>query len=208
MVLLHKQQEKLADFNLNKIAFVIGNGNSRRTISFPDLSEKGSTYGCNAIYREFSPDYLIAVDVKMIVEINRSRYQHDNEVWTNPNKAYSKFNGFNFFNPSKGWSSGPTALLLASEHAYEQIYILGFDFIGINDKINNMYADTPNYKKSTDKSTYYNNWLKQTHAVISKNPNTKYVRVVDNELLFTPKELSKLDNLTHITVEKFKEIFK
>ena len=62
MVLLHKQQEKLADFNLNKIAFVIGNGTSRRTISFPDLSEKGSTYGCNAIYREFSPDYLIAVE--------------------------------------------------------------------------------------------------------------------------------------------------
>lgn len=191
---------------MDKTAFVIGNGTSRRSISLLDLTDKGTTYGCNAIYREFSPDYLIAVDVKMVVEINKSRYQHGNQVWTNPNKAYKDFNGFNYFNPSKGWSSGPTALMLASDHGYENIYILGFDYVGIDNKINNMYADTPNYKKSTDKATYYNNWLKQTHAVISRNQQTKYIRVVDNELLFTPKEFTKLDNISQITVEKFKEI--
>ena len=70
-----------------------------------------------------------------------------------------------------------------------------------------MYADTPNYKKSSDKATYYNNWLKQTYAVISKNPKTKYFRVVDEDIPFTPKELQKLDNLSNITVEKFKEIY-
>jgi len=206
-LLLKQQQGKLADYNLKDTAFVIGNGTSRSTIPLIDLIDKGTTYGCNALYREFSPDYLIAVDVKMIVEINKSRYQNNNSVWTNPNKAYSKFTGFNFFNPSKGWSSGPTALFLASEHSYKNIYILGFDFVGINNLVNNMYADTPNYKKSSDKATYYNNWLKQTYAVISKNPNTKYFRVVDEEIPFTPKELQKLGNLSHITVEKFKEIY-
>lgn len=191
---------------MKETAFVIGNGTSRSAIPLIDLIGKGTTYGCNALYREFSPDYLIAVDVKMIVEINKSKYQNSNSVWTNPNKAYSKYTGFNYFNPSKGWSSGPTALWLASEHLYKNIYILGFDFIGINNLVNNMYADTPNYKKSSDKATYYNNWLKQTYAVISKNPKTKYFRVVDEDILFTPKELQKLDNLSNITVEKFKEI--
>ena len=52
----------------------------------------------------------------------------NNEVWTNPNKAYHGFHGFHYFQPSKGWSSGPTALWLASTHGHDTIYILGFDF--------------------------------------------------------------------------------
>lgn len=193
---------------MQKTAFVIGNGTSRRSINLIDIKDQGTTYGCNALYREFSPDYLIAVDVKMIVEINKSRYQYDHEVWTNPNKAYEKFTGFNYFNPSKGWSSGPTALFHACEQKkYNKIYILGFDYIGINSLINNMYADTPNYKKSSDKATYHNNWLKQTCAVIDKNKDIEFIRVIDDELMFIPKELTKLNNLKHITIQKFKEIY-
>jgi len=207
---LLKQQLKKADYNVHhKTAFVIGNGISRREINLLDIKDKGITFGCNALYREFSPDYLIAVDVKMIVEINKSRYQHGNEVWTNPNRAYEKFTGFNYFSPAKGWSSGPTALFLACEQKkYNKIYILGFDYIGVNNTlVNNMYADTPNYKKSTDKATYYNNWLKQTVAVIDSNKDIEFIRVMDDEFSFVPKELTKLNNLKHISVEKFKEIY-
>ena len=57
--------------------------------------------------------------------------------------------GFNFFQPSKGWSSGPTALHLASTHDTTDIYILGFDYKGLGERINNIYADTPNYKKKS-----------------------------------------------------------
>lgn len=193
---------------MHRNAFVIGNGISRRSINLIDIKNKGTTFGCNALYREFSPDFLVAVDVKMIVEINKSRYQHNNEVWTNPNKAYQKFTGFNYFNPSKGWSSGPTALFLACEQKkFKKIYILGFDYIGINSLINNMYADTPNYKKSTDKATYHNNWLKQTCAVIDRNKEIEFIRVVDDEVLFVPKEFSKLSNLKHISIDKFKKEF-
>ena len=62
-------------------------------------------YACNAIYRSFAPDYLIAVDVKMIIEIADSGYQKNNIVWTNPNRAYQGIPNLNFFNPNKGWSS-------------------------------------------------------------------------------------------------------
>ena len=78
----------------------------------------------------FDPDYLIAVDTKMILEINKAGYQHKHTVWTNPNRSFN-MNGFNFFQPSKGWSSGPTALWLASTHVTKHIYILGFDYQGL-----------------------------------------------------------------------------
>ena len=192
---------------MKKIAFVLGNGTSRKSIDPATLKTHGFVYGCNALYREFEPDYLIAVDTKMILEINKARYQHNHQVWTNPNRAYHNMNGFNFFNPSKGWSSGPTALWLASTHNTETIYILGFDYQGIENKINNLYADTPNYKKSHDRATYHGNWLKQTLITCQKFSEKRYIRVVEEDNPFIPKEFSKLDNLSHITVEEFKKSF-
>ena len=54
----------------NDVAFVIGNGISREGIELEALSKIGKVYACNAVYRTFKPDYLVAVDVKMILEIN------------------------------------------------------------------------------------------------------------------------------------------
>lgn len=191
---------------MTKTAFVLGNGTSRKSIDLNQLKSNGTVYGCNALYREFEPDYLIAVDTKMILEINKSGYQHSHEVWTNPNRAYDKMNGFNFFNPSKGWSSGPTALHLASTHNNDVIYILGFDYQGINEKVNNIYADTPNYKKSRDKATFFGNWLKQTVITCQKFNKKRYIRVLGDNA-FIPKEFQNIDNLTHISVEEFKKTF-
>lgn len=191
------------------ISFVVGNGVSRKSIHLESLKKYGKIYGCNALYRDFDPDLLVAVDTKMIVEINNNKIQHRIPVWTNPNKSYSKMSGLNFFNPSKGWSSGPTALWKASEDNFNKIYILGFDYKGSGEdysKVNNVYAGSLNYKKIDDKSTYYGNWLRQTVLTIQKNTQIEYTRVI-NENGFIPKEFSSLKNLSHITVENFKKCF-
>ena len=185
-------------------AFVVGNGVSRKPVDLNQLKSKGKIYGCNALFREYSPNYLVAVDVKMIIEINNARYQHSNEVWTNPNKLYHQMTGFNFFNPTKGWSSGPTALHLASIHNNNEIYILGFDYKGLGEdnRVNNIYADTNNYKKSNEAAKYYGNWESQTYSVIFNNPDKRYIRVL-GENNFIPKRFSKLNNLTHMSVADF-----
>jgi len=197
-----EQVEKVQIYKKHSTAFVIGNGTSRSPINIEDLSSIGNTYGCNALYRTFSPDYLVAVDVKMILEISKHGYQRKHNVWTNPNKAYTRIPDLNTFNPSKGWSSGPTALWLASQHGYDRIYILGFDYRGINDKFNNIYADTQNYKKSEDGATFFGNWMRQTVSVIKEHKNIQYVRVIapDN---YCPEQLNKFDNLTTITIDDF-----
>ena len=196
----------------NKIAFVLGNGMSRRNIPIDELKKHGTVYACNAVYRSDTPDFLVAVDVKMILEINKSGYQKNNQVWTNPNRAYDRMQGFNYFQPSKGWSSGPTALWLASQHNYEKIYILGFDYKGIDDgnkkgyKFNNIYADTRNYKASHDSATFFGNWLRQTKSVVQEHTEIKYIRVIlqDN---YRPEELNKFNNFTTMTVEDFIKFF-
>ena len=190
------------------ISFVLGNGTSRKNIDPEDLAKLGKVYGCNALYRTFRPDYLIAVDVKMILEINKSGFQHSTEVWTNPNRSFANVKNLNYFSPSKGWSSGPTALWLASEHGYNTIFILGFDYRGLDDgkMFNNIYANTMNYKKTTDGATFFGNWMRQTKNVIETHPETSFVRVIapDN---YSPDELNTFENYSEILVEDFLKMF-
>lgn len=191
----------------NNIAFVIGNGTSRTPVNLHSLKPLGKIYGCNAIYRDFMPDALVAVDTKMVLELNKAGIQHKVETWTNPNRAYSDMTGFNFFQPSKGWSSGPTALWLASDMTkHDTIYILGFDFEGTGTLVNNIYAGTQNYKAATEKATYYGNWLKQTMITCQNNPLKRYIRVLGEDF-FTPPELSNIDNITTMHIRDFKNSF-
>ena len=188
----------------SNIAFVLGNGRSRLPVDTNALKYHGKVYACNAVYREAEPDFLIAVDVKMINEITASGYNKDHEVWTNPNKGISSKQNLNFFNPHKGWSSGPTALWLASNHGYKTIYILGFDFQGIAGKFNNVYADTFNYKRSSDMATFHGNWLTQTDKVIKEFKSINFFRVVD-PTSFTPDQLTakQNSNLKNISITDF-----
>lgn len=195
---------------MSDIAFVLGNGTSRKQISIPTLKEHGTIYACNAVYRECAVDHLIAVDTKMIMEIASHGYYKEHKVYTNPNKYSQTVKGLNLLNPNKGWSSGPTALWLASTHKYKTIYILGFDYLGIgndNDKVNNLFADTRNYKRSDERATYYGNWVRQTTMTINTNPRTKYIRVTENNRGFVPDQLKDLQNLHHQSIPEFVQKF-
>jgi len=192
------------------IAFVLGNGTSRSSIPLNPLRKFGTIYACNAVYREFKPDYLVAVDTKMVNEIVQHRYQLEGQVWTNYNKSYERYTGLNYFEPSKGWSSGPTALDLASSHGHKTIYILGFDYQGIGPeykRVNNLYSSSPNYKREHDTATYYGNWLRQTTTVFQKNNEKRYIRVIVNDKGFIPEPFANFANISHVTMEDFAKSF-
>jgi hypothetical protein len=188
-----------------KTAFVLGNGRSRLSANLHNLKKYGKIYGCNALYRDFTPDYLIAVDTKMVIEITNNNIQYSTSVWTNHNPKNENYKGVNFFKPSRGWSSGPTALLLACQHGYDEIYILGFDYLGIESKFNNVYSDTKNYKKSSDNATFHGNWQRQTEQIIKEFDHQKFIRVIENNG-YIP-DWRNLNNLAHLEYSKFNLIF-
>ena len=189
-------------------SFVLGNGVSRRFINLEELHQHGKIYGCNALYRTFSPDYLVAVDVKMVIEITRSNYQLTNELWTNPNKSFINIPNLKTFQPSKGWSSGPTALWLAAQHQPKNIYILGFDYQGLNDgkQFNNLYAGTRNYKKPDDDATFFGNWVRQTKNVIQENSEINFIRVIEQKN-YCPPEFNQFGNYKTMNMDTFLDLF-
>ena len=61
--------------------FVLGNGESRKSVDLNVLKTKGTVYGCNALYRDFTPDALICVDGGMMHEVYASGYASKNKCY-------------------------------------------------------------------------------------------------------------------------------
>ena len=61
-----------------KRVFCLGNGESRKGVNLDILKQHGKIYGCNALYRDYTPDVLVAVDQGIIHEIYQSGYAHKN----------------------------------------------------------------------------------------------------------------------------------
>ena len=198
---------------MSNIAFVLGNGESRKGIDINDLKERGTVFACNGVYRTHQPDWLIAVDPKMMLEIAETDYVEHNKVYSNFNAQYQKhqklLDHVTWAKPSLGWSSGPTALRLACDKQFKEIYILGFDYQGHNDgtnksrfKFNNVFKDTRNYKKSQDEATFYGNWMNQTKRCLQDFGDIKFHRITPKGW-FRPKDLEWNGNITHMDTEDF-----
>ena len=197
---------------MSKVAFVLGNGESRKGIQIEDLKKHGTVFACNGVYRTDRPDFLVAVDPKMMMEIGETDYVVHNKVYSNYNVQYEKnqkiLDHVQWFKPSLGWSSGPTALRLALDQGSTEVYMLGFDYKGFDkdtkhlNKFNNLYKDTRNYKKSTDEATFYGNWMSQTKRCLQDFKDVKYIRVIPAGW-FAPKDLLWQDNLTNIIIADF-----
>ena len=196
-----------------EVAFVLGNGQSRKGIDLNDLKQKGTVFACNAVYRTHQPHWLVAVDPKMMLEIAETDYVVHNKVYSNFNNQYEKhqklLDHVTWSKPSLGWSSGPTALRLACEQGFKEIYILGFDYQGLavdakknRFQLNNIYGDTRNYKKNNDEATFYGNWMNQTKRCLKDFPDVKFHRVIPKGW-FQPKDLEWNDNMDHPSTEEF-----
>ena len=126
-----------------KRVFAIGNGESRKSIDLNELQSHGIVYGCNALYRDFTPDALVCVDPVMKTEIWNTDYLLENKAyfkdWTDakplPNYSGSvilptmpgvldspkKITNSNDVIEKKfpddvfrcGWASGPTSVMVA-----------------------------------------------------------------------------------------------
>ena len=77
----------------NKQVFIIGNGESRIGFDLEKLRDYGKIYGCNLLYKEFTPDALIVVDERLMHPCYWSGYPIDNVCWfrdwrSMPGEAY------------------------------------------------------------------------------------------------------------------------
>jgi len=183
------------------VAFVLGNGVSRRNISLPLLKTHGQIYGCNALYREFAPDALIATDKPIAEQIQKTGYALTNKFYTR--KPIAGQGGHPVPQQYYGYSSGPIAAAIACQDGARVIYLLGFDMgPDVDNQFNNIYANTEFYKRAGAPPTFAGNWIKQLAKIVTDYPSNKFYRIT-GPTTAKISELEVLQNLQHYPLDTF-----
>lgn len=182
-------------------AFVLGNGVSRAEIDLNYLKTLGPIYGCNALYREFTPDVLVSTDKPISERIQHEGYSLTNKFYTR--RPFPSQGALSIPQDYFGFSSGPIATALAALDKNIAIYLIGFDMgPATNGKFNNIYADTEFYKKSSAVPTYTGNWVRQLITVTKNFPKVSFYRV-KGATTADIHELNGVKNLAHMPMEDF-----
>jgi hypothetical protein len=135
-------------------AVVIGNGPGRLPFNLNNLKTPQGllgattvqTYGCNALYRDFTPDFLVATGNSGIIpEIADSAYVNNNIVYTNAIHLLEHPSKFYLIPHDPYADAGTTAAYIAAFDGHTKIYLLGFDGYDLEGHNSNIYADTNGY---------------------------------------------------------------
>ncbi len=193
-------------FYRKKIAFIIGNGESRKPVKLDFLREQGIIYGCNALYRDFYPDVLVSLDEAMTKEIIDAKYEGCH-IYKDKNK--SKLGVFlvdqegTKVTLNKGWSSGATAAFLAASCVeFDDIYLLGFDVYKTR-FVDNVYKGTANYVAANAKPINTVQFREQLGRVMKNASYKHFIWVTD----FGQKVWDNADNCDIMKVSDFKQKF-
>ena len=163
-------------------AYVIGNGPSRKGFDLKRLGTTGQTYGCNALYRDFIPDFIFSVDTKMTMQMVEDQVGTKTVHYApalQVNRKESK--GMIHLIPNNPhWISGNAAFWTAGVHGHRNIYLIGYDFREYGKgELNNIYQDTENYGERND-DKIFDAWLKQFRDMLKMRPYVNYTVVHDN----------------------------
>jgi len=177
-----------------KDAYIIGNGPSR--IGFDLYKLPQDSYGCNAVYRDYEPDFLIVVDRRMYTEIKDSEYLEKNIVYTN-HFNMTRLGGSSHLipeNPHMG--AGTTAMHIAIHDGHTNLICLGFDCAEDGPNLN-VYTGTNAYD-SAETVVHQTVWGRQITQFIREHSDIQWTFVEGN----IPSDISTLDNVSTMTYEQ------
>jgi hypothetical protein len=157
---------------MNKV-FLIGNGESRKDFNLDLLKPHGKIYGCNAIYRQYTPDVLVSVDHGIMHEIYQSGYCYKNETWF------------------RDWTTVP-------DHMYDSMVYAGLSKIDI-EELNKWHIKNEN--KRTDEKEFVMHGANLSGLVtILKQNKDKFQRRISQNVLCVSwvRDDDKTNNLMDI----------
>ena len=192
-------------------AVAIGNGESRRDFDLSYISRhsggllavnKLQSYGCNALYRDFHPDFLIVNGDAVTAEIGNSRYVDDHIVYANADKVL-QFPGRLYLIPQNlYYDAGALAVYMACFDGHKRVFMIGYDSYVEESPVNNIYKDTAGYP--TSDQTQNGAWFtKSLGMVMSVYNDVEFIRVMPTATHYVPVEFQQLLNFRQIDYRGF-----
>lgn len=195
-------------------ACVIGNGISRKGFNLHTIighfggllaRKKLQTYGCNALYRDHTPDFLVVSgdDSQIITEVAESGYCDNNVVYASAPHIQYHPGKFYLIPQDPAWNSGSVATMLAAFDDHKKIFLLGFDGQDTAGYNYNMYCGTPGYQTATNAQAAPD-FLDITMKMIFDTYNdVDFVRVMPNQYASMPEAWKFCTNLRQISFRQF-----
>jgi hypothetical protein len=194
-------------------AIAIGNGESRLNLPLVHITNHRAgigganrlqSYACNAIYRDFTPDFLIAVGDEIVKEISESGYAADKIVYTNGHNLIEYPGKFYLIPQNIPFDAGALAVYLACFDGHKKVFLLGYDgYDGYNaSAVNNIYKNTNGYPAGTEMQSGAF-WRKSLHSVMSTYSDVEFIRVMPTEKWTIPEEFTNLLNFRQISTRDF-----
>ena len=187
-------------------AICLGNGLSRLNHSVQKIEHSNNrkilkyynvTYGCNAIYRDWMPDFLVVSN-----QILAAKLHADYRDIAYSNQEISRrYPGFNLLPGGLRLDAGSSAAYLAAFHGARRVFLYGYDGqpeLGYN---NNIYAETENYP-SKSQEVLDSNWIRNLRNVMVTYGDVEFFRVtsiVEDHY----RELLKLPNYKPVNLNQF-----
>lgn len=165
-------------------------------------TKKFNTYGCNAIYREYQPDFVVAVGDEIIDEIANNEYSTNFPVYANA-WALLKYPGkFNFIPQDPVYNSGALAAYLAAFDGHKKVFMLGFDGIDSSNSNYNAFSGTPGYPIDSQNITEAF-WVNALAEVMRVYAETEFIHVAPTMNFRIPELWKYLPNFRTIDFRKF-----
>jgi len=195
-------------------ACVIGNGITRKEFNIDAVfnhfggllsRDKLQTYGCNALYRDHSPDFLVVSgdDDGIVTEVAESGYCNDNIVYASAPHIQYHPGSFYLIPQDPGWNSGSIAAYLACFDAHKTVYLLGFDGQDTDHYNYNVYAGTRGYQTATNAQAgplFFDVTMK---SIFDLYNDVDFVRVMPSEYASMPELWKYSTNLRQISFRQF-----
>lgn len=192
-------------------AIVIGNGESRKGIDLSLIGKhKGGllaagalqSYGCNALYRDFSPNFLVAGGEEILKEIAESGYTNDHIVYANANAILDYPSKYYLIPQDPSWNTGAIAAYLACFDGHKTVYLMGFDGVDTISNGYNVYAGTNGYAEPTyGYSEEF--WTQAMMQVFNTYGDVDFVRIAPTADFRMPEAWKYVVNLRQITFNEF-----
>ena len=204
----------ITNTQISNKAVVLGNGPSRLELAPNFLSAlqnhrggllasgRVQTYGCNAIVRDFAPDFVVANDA-LASELVNGGYCDDMIIYGTAEMVLSYPGKFYLVPQNPNWDSGAVAAYLACFDGHTTVYLIGFDcHTGHTDYQFNVYAGTTGYPNLLSPTTesYFEQSLKR---VMDMYPRVEFVRVTPTQEYYMPESWKYQLNLRQIAFRDF-----
>jgi len=205
---------------LSNRAVVIGNGSSRlefdlklicdyrirsafgeQTDWIPQITpKKFNTYGCNALYRDYKPDFIVATGDQIIQEIASSGYCDSSIAYAKKQEIVSYPGKFHVVPQDPQWNSGAICAYLAAFDGNKKIFLLGFDGIDSDDPYN-VYVDTNGYPRVTTPSEAL--WVRSLSVVMNTYKDIEFIRVAPTVTFRIPEAWKYCLNFRTVNFRQF-----